>query len=504
MKWHCLLLFLFLCAAAVPAAALNPVNVGVSTSKDWIIADGTDTSVITITLTDGTNKPIAGADLVLALDKNTWSLKDTVLKTDGTGTAQTLFLSTTKSGTATISVSATVPGVTPVPVTAIPLVQKIDAGTPYTFGSSYPSVATVGSVQNITVGVTDRYGNPVTSRRLANAVGFVTSSSGSAGFSDGMGNLVKTASVLLNDTGYAKVPFTLNTRSGDNFVMITPPAPLSQSLIAITGVGDSIPYSIIQSVSPPGNPPYIMTGKDAQAVIAYFLYDEWGNPSTDQDILVTTSAGESKTFTTNQDGQATIFYGPKQSAGLYYITATSVTNTSVKASQALQFVSGSPKDMILTASPQTMASLDINAAMVGNVIAKVIDEKGNPVKGETVTFKIESAGSDPFPRIPGGDPKIGYGSVQTSAIGAPIPIVTDTNGQAVLDFYPGAFPGYKTDGWNENAQGTATVNASWEGKDATVIRSIESATRTIPSSPCTRMSSRRPSRSAALWMYPSG
>ena len=42
MRWHCILLFLFLCAAASPAAALNPVNVGVTASKAWIIADGTD------------------------------------------------------------------------------------------------------------------------------------------------------------------------------------------------------------------------------------------------------------------------------------------------------------------------------------------------------------------------------------------------------------------------------------------------------------------------------
>ena len=478
MRCHYLLLLLFLCAVAVPAAALNPVNAAVSTSKDWIIADGTDSSVITITLTDGTNKPIGGADLVLSLDKNTWSLRDTVLKTDATGTAQTLFLPTTKSGTATITVSATVAGVTTTPVTAS-LVQKIDAGTPYTVSSSYPSAATVGTVQNITVGVFDAYGNPVTSKRLANAVVFTTTSSGSNGFSDGTGNLVKTIPVPLNDTGYARVPFTLNTKVGDNFVMIAPPAPLMQSLIAITGVGNGLPYSIIQSVSPPGNPPYVMTDGSSQAAIIYFLYDQWGNPSTDQDILITTSAGESKTFTTNQDGQVTMFYGPKQTAGFYSITATAVANTSVKITQTLQFVSGDPKDMILTASPQTMASLDVNPAMVGSVIAKVIDEKGNPVKGETVNFRIQSSGSDPFPRTQ--DPQIESGGVQTTTIGAPIPVITDPNGQAVLDFYPGAFPKYGETGWNENAQGTATINATWIAKDGTsVIRTITLSYKNYP------------------------
>ena len=478
MRWHCIILFLFLCAAVAPAAALHQVNVDVATSKDWVIADGTDSSLIIITVTDGVKKPIAGADLVITIDKSTWNVRDPILKTDGSGNAQTLFLPTTKSGTATITVSVTVAG-TPVPVTAT-LVQKIDAGTPYASWRSYPSVATVASTHNITVGVVDRYGNPVTSKRLANSVGFVTTSSGSGGFPDGMANLVKTASVLLNDTGFATIPFRLDTKAGDNFVMITPPSPLTTSLIAITGIGDSIPYSIIQSVSPPGNPPYVMADGVAQASIDYYLYDEWGNPSTDQKILITTSAGEEKTFTTNQDGRATIIYGPKLSAGFYFITATAVENQSVKVFQALQFVSGSPKDMLLTASPQTMASGDVNPNMVGNIIAKVIDEKGNPVKGETVDFRIESSDSAPYPRAKDGDPEIEYGGVRTKDIGARIPIITDGDGQAILNFYPGAFPKNGEIGWNANAQGKVTVSATWVGKEAPVVRSIALSYKNYP------------------------
>ena len=104
--------------------------------------------------------------------------------------------------------------------------------------------------------------------------------------------MVKTTSVLLNGTGYATVPYRLDTLAGDNFVMVTPPSPLASSLIDITGSGTASPTPSSSRSALPGNPPYIMADGTSQATIDYYLYDEWGNPSTDQDILITTSAGE--------------------------------------------------------------------------------------------------------------------------------------------------------------------------------------------------------------------
>ncbi|HTY53109.1 MAG TPA: VWA domain-containing protein [Methanomicrobiales archaeon] len=461
----------------MPAAALDPVNVRAVTGKEWVIADAADSSPVTITVTDGTNKPIAGAEVRLTLDQPAWSLKDTVLGTDATGTATTLFLPTTKSGSTTITASVTVKGTT-VPVTAT-VVQRIDAGSPYIIKTSYPCGATVASTQKIIAGITDRYGNPVTSLRLPNKVSFTATTGGSGGFLDGSGNLAKAADVLMDETGNATALFRLDTKAGDNFVMIVPPVPLAQSLIAITGIGDSMPFSILQSVSPPGNPPYVMADglPQSQATIDYYLYDEWGNPSTGQNILITTSAAESRTFTTNGEGRVTMVYGPKLTAGFYTITATAAKNESVRVSQLLQFVSGSPKDMILTASPQTMASSDVNPSMVGSVIAKVIDEKGNPVKGETVSFIIEKAGtaypSTMAPAIEGPDWK-------TDKVGDPVTIVTDTDGQAILSFYPGAFPKPGEAGWNANAQGSATISATWKGADGAVTREIGLSYKNYP------------------------
>ncbi|MDD1665834.1 MAG: VWA domain-containing protein [Methanomicrobiales archaeon] len=444
-----------------------PTNVVITSSKDWVIADGSDSALLTITVTDLGNNPVSGANLVLGASPP-WRLRDTVLKTDGSGKAQTLFLPTTKSGAAVIAAGASYPGASFVAVTNTQ-VQNIDAGTPFYWYPLYPSTATVGSPVKIFVFVRDRNLNPVTSTRTVKNVSFVASATGIGGFPDGLGNRSKAISVPLNEMGVAEVTYQMSTEQGDNFVSIIPPAPLGSGFANILGIGDSRPFSISQSVNPAGNPPFILTD-GSQATIDYYLLDQWGNPSTDQGIQIVTSVGESRIFYTNEEGRATILYGPKLTAGFYGITATAVANFSVSISQTLQFGSLDPDNMLLTASPQTMASLDVNPSMVGHVIAKVIDKRGNPVKGQTVTFWIGKSDSRPYNRTK--DPAIGSGGVTTSNISAPIPVITDENGQAILDYYPGEFPLRGNLGWSAIAQGMTTVNASWTNSLTGTVKNI--------------------------------
>jgi protocatechuate 3,4-dioxygenase beta subunit len=451
-----------------PAIPMYPQNVVIKSGSAWVVANGADSASLTVTVTDGSNNPVQGADLVLSAS-TPWGLRDAILKTDGSGVAQTLFLPTTKSGDAVITVSVTVQGVTTAPVTTT-LVQKVDSDTPYAEEALYPSMATVGSPVTISVLVTDRFGNPVTSRRAVNNVSFLTTTSGTAVFLDGAGTRLKAITLPLNETGWAAVTFLVGTKQGSNFVSITPPSPVPSSIISITGVGDSRPFSISQTVNPAGNPPLIPADGSSQATIDYYLYDQWGNPSSDQGIKISTSAGENRIFYTNADGRATILYGPKLNAGMYSITATAEENSSVRISQLVKFASMDPKDMLLTAIPQTMASLDVNSEMVASVIAQVIDERGNPVKGQMVNFSIEKSDNGTFVQTQG--PVIMAGPLKSAEIGVPISTTTDENGQAILSYYPGAFPVPYSDGWNANAQGTTIINATWVGKDTPVVRNI--------------------------------
>ncbi|MDD1662355.1 MAG: hypothetical protein LUQ60_01215, partial [Methanomicrobiales archaeon] len=123
-----------------------PRNVVITSSRDWMTADGDESAAISISVTDA-DGPVSGASLLLSAG-SPWSLRDTALVTGGSGNAQTPFLATTKSGSAVITVSASVPGVTTAPVTTT-FVQKIDAATPAKATAFYTSTATVGSLVNI-------------------------------------------------------------------------------------------------------------------------------------------------------------------------------------------------------------------------------------------------------------------------------------------------------------------------------------------------------------------
>jgi hypothetical protein len=471
------ILFIGILLLVSTVKALDPVNVAVTSSNLWITADNTDSANITVIVTDGTNKAIGDAIITLGVSPP-WSLQDSSGTTPAGGQFVTRFLPTTTSGTAAITATVTVPGVTTVPVVKT-YSQNIIAGIPAKATNSYAGAASVGSITDITIRVTDQYGNPVTSKKTETTVTFATTSSGDSGFvipASGGGNgwgwgwgwgkddkdtvKVKGLPVPLNDTGFASASYALDTHPGDNYVIITPPAPLPPTMISIQSIADLPPSSIEQDISPGGKPPTLPTDGLSKFTINYHLYDKYGNPSTNRNLAISTNAGEKMLITSNNAGAVTITYGPRSYAGRYTITAKSQDNSKVSASQILQFVSGKPKNMLLTASPQTMASLDAKEDAVSLIMSKVIDDNGNPVKGQVVSFRIESVNTAPY--APKTDPSLQGNGKKTSKAGEEVTAVTDEDGMAVVEFFPG---GFETDAkkadFSPNAQGTARIRAKW-------------------------------------------
>ncbi|MDD1655452.1 MAG: hypothetical protein LUO91_07115, partial [Methanomicrobiales archaeon] len=373
------------------ATALNPVNVGVTSSNSYLTANNIESSQIIISVTDGTWKAIGGANVLLEVPAP-WGLADTTGVTNAGGVVVTTFLPTTVSGTATITATVTVPGITTEPVVRT-YNQNIVADVPAKAVYSYPSTVSVGSINDITVRVTDRYGNPVTSTKQPNLVSFTTTLGGDSGFLISGHHFdvkVKALSVALNDSGYAETNFAVSTRAGDNFVYIGPPAPLPANLIRIQGIANLPPETILQTVTPQGKPPTLTTDGVSRFILTYDLLDKYGNPSAHQNLSISTTGGEAMVITSSSEGKVAISYGPRTLAGRYTITARSQENSKVSVTQVVQFLSGKATNMLLTASPQTMASLDVKPDAVAWVTGKVIDASGNPVAGETVCFSIQS------------------------------------------------------------------------------------------------------------------
>ena len=465
-----LVLSMILLLGVGTAAALNPVNVAVTSSTPYIVADNNDSAVVTLMVTDGTSKAIGGATLQLSVSPP-WSLADSVGTTNDGGQFVTSFLPTAVSGTAVINASVIIPA-TDTEAASAPFIQTyaqtVIADTPAKQVNSYIGTASVGAITDITVLITDKNGNPVTSKKTKYTVSFTTTASGENGFVVQTNNWisattkVKGISVVLNDSGYANVDFALNTHPGDNFVLINAPFPIPSTLISIQGIANLKPSSITQTVSPKGNPPTVATDGKSMFTINYELEDKYGNPSTNHNLSIYSSSGESKVITSNSDGVVSISYGPKTAAGRYIITAVALENTAVSAVQTLQFVSGKPTNMLLTANPQTMASLDVNKNAVSWLTAKVIDANGNPVTGQTVSFSIQSVNTKTYVQLKG--PSVQGDKGKTDKIGTEVTAVTDEDGLATADFYPGTFVSdTKNAGYNPLAEGIARVRARWSG-----------------------------------------
>ena len=424
----------------------------------------------------------SGAQTSSSSVSSPWSLQDSAGTTTAGGQFATTFLPTTTAGTATITATVTVPGTTTAPVVQT-YSQNISADIPASGTNSYQGSASVGSITDITIRVTDKNGNPVNSKKKKNLVTFTTTPAGNNGFlapSPVATNAlpgtaktkVKTLAVALNDSGYADVNFVLNTGPGDNYVLIAPPSPLMSTLIDIQGLPNLPPSSITQTISPGGNPPTLITDGTSKFTINYRLTDIFGNPSTFQNLSITTSAGESKLVVSNNQGLVTISYGPKTMAGRYTITATSPDNPKVSVVQTVQFLSGNPTNMLLTASPQSMASLDVDPSAAANVRAKVIDNQGNPVAGQPVYFSLPSVTTGSCIQTQG--PSLAGASGVKTTNSNEIPVITDSNGYASATFTPGAFTtDTNNPGFSLTASGTALVKARWTGIISTISLSYK-------------------------------
>lgn len=169
MRWQYYLLVygitILFCVGLVAGAVTTIVNV----TPKWIVANGRDSSNIRVIVTDEfSGTPIPNAVVNFSVNDSTLGFvsPETGQTTDVNGSVSTVFRSKTKSGTANISVSVngTVQGSGLV---------FIDHDTPYSFRLlSSPDNATVGSVQNIFVGLQDIWGNFVDNRNKTEYIEF--------------------------------------------------------------------------------------------------------------------------------------------------------------------------------------------------------------------------------------------------------------------------------------------------------------------------------------------
>ncbi|MGC9434462.1 MAG: hypothetical protein ACP5C4_00025 [Methanomicrobiales archaeon] len=446
----CVLAFLLV---LVPGIASGAIVDDLSLVQPLWPAAGGDPVTIRVTAFNQ-SQPVSGAPVTCTCAEGGWgSVAPQTVVTDATGIAEFTFTPGTLAGAAPIMASSG--------VCSENYSIDIDHAPPdHIAGRDYTGELEVGTTTTITLSLADRYGNPVDSRNAVESVRFIA---GTSGLDAGLlvnGSVRETATVPVDGDGQVEVAYRADTAPGDQLIYVDPPDPIPAEYLVLHGIATGVPYSITRSVTPTGDPhPAVPADGESLFAITYTLRDRFGNPTGNQSLTITSSSesDDPATLRTNSDGQVRITYGPRETAEAVLLTAVPGANQTLEVSDTLVFYNTDPVSMVLSASPQTMASRDVDGDMTAEIRAKVMDEQGNPVAGETVDFDMVY--SDPHPAA--------TLSPELSATSA----VTGEDGTAVVSFAPGAFMTAADPGWNESwatATDSCTVTADWEGRRKTM------------------------------------
>ncbi|MCK9277047.1 MAG: VWA domain-containing protein [Methanoculleus sp.] len=435
----------------VPAVgAADPGRITLSGDVDWLVANGTDSAKITVQVLDEGGAPLANRTVALGVDPIYGRLSPATVTTGASGTAVATFTANKTSGVAVITARAG--------AVEARFEQKIDHGLPSRIAYlHYDAEVTAGDGTTIVAGLADWHGNTVDDRRVAETVRFSVGSVGDdAAFIGDGGAPVRELERTINATGFVRADLATGRTAGENIVRMTVLPGGFDRYISVHGLPTGLPAEIDISVSPDADPdPYQPANGENTFTLTYRLFDAWGNPAAGRDIRIATSLpGEGAVLTTNGTGVACLTYGPKDSTGRITITATAVDNASVTASRTVEFIHTDPVNMLLSANPQSMPSRDVNPDSVSELRAKVMDIKGNPVTGETVTFTIDTDSIDTGGSTPTGAPYLEEEGQNVATA------TTGEDGYAIVRFTPGSFARPKT-GEQAAAKGTATVRATW-------------------------------------------
>jgi len=447
------LLFLVGAVGALDASVINPP------SKDWVIANVIDQSTITVSV-QNTLGPINGATVFFSVNNSIYGTMSPATVTTGpSGLATSTFTVNKKSGTAIINANISYnDGGIPVFVTKT-VSQNIDHSTPYyDFIKSpplftYPEQGTVASQVPFKVSILDEWGNSIDNRNplYIHTIGLHVSSALDPNDCNFVGD-DQDISLPLDSNGTLSVNVKLTSKSGTNKILMdTFEGKISPQPVWITAVANDKPYSMTGSITPGDG--RVPANNIDKFMIDYYIYDKFGNPIGNRSIWVNTNlTGETTPalYTSDAGGLIRFYYGPKSSILTSKIYAVAYNNSSVNNELIVNFVSDEGTNMVLVLTPQSMVSRDVKPTEEAFVRATVIDDLGNPVQGESVTFSLgsESHGT--------------YNLTVQPALDATT-ATTDVDGNAIVLLYPGSFAKSGEPGYNSAAEGSVDVIATWNG-----------------------------------------
>lgn len=451
-----------------------PDNITFSTTKDWLVANGANNTFARV-ITYNKTYPIPNLEVDFhVLESEMGSFQTINTTTDSSGIAQSKFTVNKKSGNATLKAYITYEFDGIQNVIERQYTQRIDHDYPYSLLSyNIPSEVSVGAIVPLIMAYKDPWGNPIDNKRYTENVTFMVSSP----MEDALfqNNNESVATIQVDSDGNAIAILKASISPVINVVRVDPDmGSVPDNYYFIQVLANRTPVRIEQEFEPEGvqgKPPKVYADGQSTFAIVYTVTDEFFNGvmSTPVKMIVseveTGDLVEQMTLYSNSFGQVMLTYGPKSVIGRYNITAQAIGNTSPSPPtcyKEIWFVSQEAQDLQFTAVPDSMASRDVEDEY-GNpawepamLMAKVIDENGNPVEGETVTFSLGTPVYESSPYQP-------IVTMQPELVNGTDTAVTDIDGFAIVYFNPGAFSLNWTEPYyDDTATGSCTAYAHWE------------------------------------------
>jgi len=440
------------------AAVGIPDTVTVTTNKPWIIANNGDQSTITVKVTNTTTTPtdysgpIEGVTVNLAVDPLYGTMSPLTITTNLSGMASSTFKVKTKSGAAQITATITAPAL------SNSTIQSIDHDSPYYPYFAHPLNGEVASEIPFNISITDLWGNRIDDRKeVALSLPLHTLSlhvHGPAPYDCNFVGYGHDILPALDPNGNLSVNVKLTSKIGSNYILMDQLGSISDKFEWIVAEATGKPYSMTGSISDGG----ILPVGFKPFIIDYFLYDVYGNPLGNSSLWVNSSevgSGEQTLFTSNSLGQIRLTYGPKATVKTITITATSESNHTLTKVLFAQFTTAEATNMVLAITPQSLASRDIPTSQPAQVVGKVTDFFGNPVAGQLVTFHLSDVQTSPFAAT-------SAPSFNSASVVSIINATTNSDGNAIVSFYPGSFTIQQNDpNYSDKASGSCKVTATW-------------------------------------------
>jgi adhesin/invasin len=336
-------------------------------SPSSIIANGTSTSLATVTVKDANGYPISGQTVTIT-SSNGQAIS--LVKAGTTaGTYVATITSTTKAGTATIT--ATDASVSPHVFATAPLTQVAGPATAASVALSPASITANGTSTTIaTATVTDAHGNPVS----GDAVTFASSGTQHVGAVTAGATPGTYVATITSTTKAGTATITATDTS------VTPHVAAIATLTQTAGPATSVTVKLSPaSLSVDGC-------SNATATATATVTDQYGNPVSGATVKITSSGtqkvGPVTAGTTPGTYLATIT--STRTAGTATITATdSSVSPAISGTAKLTQTAGRATKIVVSATTWASAG---SGKWTSTATATVTDAYGNPVSGDTVTF----------------------------------------------------------------------------------------------------------------------